>query len=47
MLNLAMLLEASAKAHPAQPAVIFNETKLSYAQFNGAANQLANGRRGR
>ena len=46
MLNLAMLLEASAKAYPSQTAVIFNETKLSYAQLNGAASQLAHGLRG-
>ncbi|MCB0251477.1 MAG: AMP-binding protein, partial [Anaerolineae bacterium] len=45
MLNLAMLLESSAQANPAQPAVIFNDTKLNYAQVNGAANQLANGLR--
>lgn len=45
MLNLAMLLESSAKANPTHLAVIFNETKLSYAQLNGAANQLANGLR--
>ncbi len=46
MLNLAMLVEASAKAHPGRTAVIFNETRLNYAQLNGAANQLANGLRG-
>ncbi len=45
MLNLAMLLESSAQAHPAHLAVIFNDTKLAYAQLNGAANQLANGLR--
>ncbi len=45
MLNLAMLLESSAAANPAGPAVIFNDTKLNYAQVNGAANQLANGLR--
>jgi len=45
MLNLAMLLESSAKAHPGHLAVIFNDTKLTYAQLNGAANQLANGLR--
>jgi long-chain acyl-CoA synthetase len=45
MLNLAMLLESSARAHPAHLAVIFNDTKLTYAQLNGAANQLANGLR--
>ncbi len=45
MLNLAMLLESSAKARPGHLAVIFNDTKLTYAQVNGAANQLANGLR--
>ena len=45
MLNLAMLLESSAQARPGQLAVIFNDTKLTYAQLNGAANQLANGLR--
>ena len=45
MLNLAMLLESSARANPGRPAVIFNDTKLNYAQLNGAANQLANGLR--
>ena len=45
MLNLAMLLESSARANPANPAVIFNDTRLNYAQVNGAANQLANGLR--
>ena len=45
MLNLAMLLESSARAHPTHLAVIFNDTKLTYAQLNGAANQLANGLR--
>ena len=45
MLNLAMLLESSAQAHPGRPAIIFNDTRLTYAQLNGAANQLANGLR--
>ncbi|MFZ2488017.1 MAG: long-chain fatty acid--CoA ligase [Anaerolineae bacterium] len=45
MLNLAMLLESSAQSVPANLAVIFNDTKLTYAQLNGAANQLANGLR--
>lgn len=43
MLNLAVLLEASAKEVPNRTAVIFNEHRLSYAQVNGAANQVANG----
>lgn len=43
MLNLAVLLEDSAREVPERTAVIFNEMKLSYAQVNGAANQIANG----
>lgn len=43
MLNLAVLLEDSARELPDRVAVIFNETKLNYAQVNGAANQIANG----
>ncbi|MER2599336.1 MAG: long-chain fatty acid--CoA ligase [Caldilineales bacterium] len=45
MLNLAMLLESSTQSAPGHTAVIFNETRLNYAQLNGAANQLANGLR--
>ncbi|MEJ2749389.1 MAG: AMP-binding protein, partial [Anaerolineae bacterium] len=43
MLNLAVLLEDSAREKPTHTAVIFNETKLSYAAVNAAANQVANG----
>ncbi|MCP4429307.1 MAG: long-chain fatty acid--CoA ligase [Chloroflexi bacterium] len=43
MLNLAILLEDSARERPSHTAVIFNETKLSYAAVNAAANQVANG----
>ncbi len=43
MLNLAVLLEDSAREVPGRDAIIFNEIKLSYAQVNGAANQVANG----
>lgn len=43
MLNLAVLLEESARKKPQRTAVIFNDMKLSYAQVNGAANQVANG----
>jgi long-chain acyl-CoA synthetase len=43
MLNLAVLLEESARQHPGRTAVIFNEMKLSYGMVNGAANQVANG----
>ncbi len=43
MLNLAVLLEESARKKPQHTAVIFNEMKFSYVQINGAANQVANG----
>jgi len=43
MLNLAVLLEDSAREVPERDAVIFNDVKLNYAQVNGAANQVANG----
>ncbi len=41
MLNLATMLEESARQVPAREAVIFSETRLTYAQVNGAANQVA------
>jgi len=40
--NLASLLEDTAAAHPEREAVILGETRLSYAQVDGAANQIAN-----
>ncbi len=43
MLNLSVLLEDSAKRFPTKDAFIFMDTHLSYAQINGAANQIANG----
>ena len=43
MLNLATLLEESAKRYPQKDAIVFDDTRLSYAQLNGAANQVANG----
>lgn len=43
MLNLATLLEDNLRHHPAKTAVVFGDTRLSYAQVNGAANQVANG----
>ncbi|TXF89201.1 long-chain fatty acid--CoA ligase [Neolewinella aurantiaca] len=43
MLNLSSFLEDSARRHPAKDAFIFQDTHLSYAQVNGAANQIANG----
>lgn len=43
MLNLATLLEESAKLRPTQTACVLGDTRLNYAQLNGAANQLAAG----
>jgi long-chain acyl-CoA synthetase len=43
MLNLAMLLELSARRDPGKVAVIFDDVKLRYAEVNGAANKIANG----
>src|SRR5947209_4596846 len=43
MLNLAILLEDSAREVPGRTAIVFGETTLSYAQVNAAANQIANG----
>lgn len=43
MLNLSVILEDSARRYPNKEAFIFGDTRLSYAQINGAANQVANG----
>src|SRR3989454_11161594 len=43
MLNLAVLLEDSAREVPERPATIFDGTKLSYEEVNAAANQVAHG----
>ena len=43
MLNLAVILEDSAKRYPMKPAFTFMDATLSYAQINGAANMVANG----
>jgi long-chain acyl-CoA synthetase len=43
MLNLATLLEDSARERPQHTAIIFNEMKLSYAAVDAAASQVANG----
>ncbi len=43
MLNLAVLLEDSAREVPDRTAVIFNDMKLTYAQVNAMACQVANG----
>ncbi|MEL6660583.1 MAG: AMP-binding protein, partial [Bacteroidota bacterium] len=45
MLNLSVLLEDSARRFPAKDAFVFVDTRLTYAQVNGAANQVANGLR--
>src|SRR5262245_49351027 len=43
MLNLAMLLEQSARREPGKVALIFDDIQLRYAELNGAANKIANG----
>ena len=45
MLNLAMLLEQSARRSPGKVAVIYEAMKLRYAEVDGAANKIANGLR--
>lgn len=45
MLNLATVLEHSARVFPQKPAFSFGDTTLNYAQVNAAANQVANGLR--
>ena len=42
MSNLAALLEGSAERYPEREAIVFADTRLTYAQVNGAANQVAN-----
>ncbi len=42
MLNLAVLLEDSARKHPDRDAVVLGATRLTYAQVDGMANQVAN-----
>ena len=42
MTNLAALLENSAQSYPDRTAIVFGDTRLSYPQVNGAANQVAN-----
>jgi long-chain acyl-CoA synthetase len=43
MLNLSVILDDSAFRYPDKTAYIFMETKLSFAQVNAAANQVAGG----
>ncbi len=42
MLNLSMLLEDSARHHPDRDALVLGDTRLSYAQVDAMANQVAN-----
>ena len=42
MTNLAEFLENSAQSHPDRTAIVFGDTRLSYPQVDGAANQVAN-----
>ncbi len=43
MINLATVLETTAREKPANIALVLGNTRLSYAETNGAANQVANG----
>lgn len=42
MANLSSLLEDSSNAYPDRTAVVLGDTRLTYVQVNGAANQVAN-----
>ncbi|MGI8645014.1 MAG: long-chain-fatty-acid--CoA ligase [Nocardioides sp.] len=42
MQNLAILLEDSARRYPGRDAVVLGDTRLTYAQVDAAANQVAN-----
>jgi len=42
MLNLSILLEDSARTHPDRAAVVLGDRRLTYAQVDAAANQVAN-----
>ncbi|MER7458008.1 long-chain fatty acid--CoA ligase [Micromonospora sp. NPDC126480] len=42
MLNLALMLEGTAERLPSREAVVLGDTRLSYAQLDAAANQVAN-----
>src|SRR5438132_5996723 len=43
MLNLAILLEDSAREVPERTAIVCGETRMSYAQLNAATNQVTHG----
>ena len=40
--NLASLLEDTTATYPDREAIVLGDTRLTYAQVNGAANQVAN-----
>ena len=42
MLNLSILLEDSARRYPNRDAVVLGEVRLTYAQVDAVANQVAN-----
>jgi long-chain acyl-CoA synthetase len=42
VLNLSVFLEASARSHPDRDAVVLGDLRLTYAQVDGFANQVAN-----
>src|SRR5689334_17557744 len=42
MLNLSILLEDSARHYPQRAAVVMGDRRLTYAQVDAAANQVAN-----
>jgi long-chain acyl-CoA synthetase len=42
MLNLSVLLEDSARKYPEREALVIGSTRITYAQVNAAANQVAN-----
>ena len=43
MLNIATLLESSVREYPRQTAIVFQDTRLNYAQLNATASPIANG----
>lgn len=43
MLNLSVVIEDSARRYPNKDAFVFMDTRMTFAQINGAANQVANG----
>ncbi|PXY29769.1 long-chain-fatty-acid--CoA ligase [Prauserella flavalba] len=42
MRNLAALLDSTAAKHPGRTAIVFGDSRLSYAQLDAASNQVAN-----